>query len=93
MATGSFLSAGAGAAGAAPCRESSEGTAVVVGAEGISPVILMAGARAGAVAEADVEGGARPRPTERGGARVEDSEGVVVIAAPGGLPNNPSEGL
>ena len=93
-----------GTAGAAPpSRESNEGASVgvdivVVVVGSLSPGILMAGARVGAVVEIDAEGGARPRPSERGGASVDDTAAAMLVAVvgaavPEGLPNNPNEGF
>ncbi len=74
-----FLAVGAGPAGGAVANgENSEGASVLVVAGGLSPGRLMAGARIGAVVEADIEGAARPRPNEGGGASA-DNEGAVVI--------------
>lgn len=89
--TGSFFSA---EGAAAPNRESNEGVSVLV-VVGASPVILIAGARVGAVVGAGSEEAAK---SEGGAGSVDEGERAAVTVAvdgavPGELPNNPIEGF
>ena len=80
----SFLAVGANpAGGAVPSRENNEGASVLVVAGGLSPGRLMAGASIGAVVEADIEGAAKPRLNEGGGASADDEGAVIVVAEAG----------
>ena len=93
----SFLAVGANPAGCVvSSRENNEGASVLVVAGGLSPGRLMAGSSIGAVFGADIEGAAKPRPNEGGGASADDEGAVVIVAAAGegrGLLRTPCDGF
>ena len=80
----SFLAVGTNPAdGAVPSCENNEGASVLAVAGGLSPGKLMVGASIGAVVEADIEGAAKLRPNEGGGASADDEGAFVVVAEAG----------